>query len=406
MGAEACIMMRAAVYIGLLVFAVALVADSDAISFDDLVARAEEANHPKPKKHVEVEQPDLEMEEWSTDHLLGLDVPPPSDMFDNLISSSKPAHHKRVVHKKPVKKHVVHKAKKVVRKVAKKAHVAKVHKHIKKVHKVVEEEEDSSSAYAESLLGELDHHTHKKAKKAHKKVHKKAHKKAHKVSTPKARPATLPEHKVHMLGGAGLLEAEDDEDEAPVVHKAHKKKAHMLQAPSLVQHKTHKKAKKAHKKAKKVAHKKAHKKAHKEESTASILDGLTSAHKDEEDSFEEDDDDFDAPSVSALPRASAPAPAHKMKSFNGLQGMATAMLEENDKKDQAQATAAKKKAAAAAKEAAVQKKRQEDLEKRSGGNFVHLDLSGDEADEEDDKEDKAIPSLDSFMEDDDDDDGF
>merc|ERR1712023_292615 len=139
MGEHRSITMRAAVYLGLFLCASVLVADSDAISFDDLVARAEEANHPKPKKEVQVEQPDLEMEEWSTDHLLGLDVPPPSDMFDNLINNEKeePAPRK-VVHKKPVKKHVVHKAKKV--KVAKKAHIAKVHKHIKKVHKVEEDE--------------------------------------------------------------------------------------------------------------------------------------------------------------------------------------------------------------------------------------------------------------------------
>merc|ERR1719453_2055013 len=76
--------MRAAVYLGLLLCSVAFIADVDgaSISFDDL---AEQAEHPPPAK--EPERPDLEMEEWSTDHLLGLDAPPPSDMFDSLLGS-------------------------------------------------------------------------------------------------------------------------------------------------------------------------------------------------------------------------------------------------------------------------------------------------------------------------------
>merc|ERR1711939_875756 len=107
MGAELYATMRTAVYFGLLVCAVALISDGSAISFDDLVARADEAQH--PKKVEKAPQPDIEMEEWSTDHLLGLDAPPPADMFDSLLSTPKE-------HKAPKVVHKAHKAHKVVAK--------------------------------------------------------------------------------------------------------------------------------------------------------------------------------------------------------------------------------------------------------------------------------------------------
>merc|ERR1712205_38733 len=76
------ITMRAVVYFGLFVLAVAVISETEAISFDELVARADEAEHPKPKPKPK--RVDPEMEEWSTDHLLGLDEPPPADMFASL----------------------------------------------------------------------------------------------------------------------------------------------------------------------------------------------------------------------------------------------------------------------------------------------------------------------------------
>merc|ERR1712139_134251 len=115
MGAEAAQIMRVVLCIAFLVFAVACVSETSAISFDELVSRAEEAQHPKPVKAPP--PPDPDMEEWSTDHLLGLDEPPPSDMFDDLVE-------------KPHKKHVVHKKAHVVHK--KVHHVVKKHKVFKK----------------------------------------------------------------------------------------------------------------------------------------------------------------------------------------------------------------------------------------------------------------------------------
>merc|ERR1711998_454759 len=75
--------MRTVVLFGIAIIAVACVSDASGISFDDLVSQVEEHAHPKPKKTVEV---DPDMAEWSTDHLLGLDQPPPSHIFDSLIS--------------------------------------------------------------------------------------------------------------------------------------------------------------------------------------------------------------------------------------------------------------------------------------------------------------------------------
>merc|ERR1712054_486878 len=202
MGEHRSITMRAAVYLGLFLCASVLVAESTAISFDDLVARAEEANHPKPKP--EPEQPDLEMEEWSTDHLLGLDVPPPSDMFDSLINQ--PAHEEPKAPERHVAKKVVHKVHKSHHVAKKVARVAKVAKHIKKVHKVherreEEQEDNSESDYAESLLGSLTHHKSHKAHTTHKahKAHKKV-KKAPKKEEPhmlSAHLEVLHEHKEH-----------------------------------------------------------------------------------------------------------------------------------------------------------------------------------------------------------------
>merc|ERR1712196_665323 len=154
--------MRAAVCFGLLVCAVALIGDGSAISFDDLVARADEAAH--PKKIEAPKQPDVEMEEWSTDHLLGLDVPPPSDMFDSLVNRpEEPVHVKKAV--KAVKKAV----KKVIKKAVKKAPPKVVEEPKKVVEQDDEDDDDDEDAseqqFAESLMGNLMHSHQKKAPK-------------------------------------------------------------------------------------------------------------------------------------------------------------------------------------------------------------------------------------------------
>merc|ERR1712139_630651 len=232
MGAEAAQIMRVVLCIAFLVFAVACVSETSAISFDELVSRAEEAQHPKPVKAPP--PPDPDMEEWSTDHLLGLDQPPPTDMFDDLVKRS--THKKPVAHKKAhVAHHVKHKAHKVLKhkkhKKMLKKKLLKKKKMLKRKHR---EERKARAEFAENLITSLPHVDHEKTghsvsahldslmphhKKAqmvqthkvhHKKV-KKAHKKAHKKKLHKKK-------KVHheSLSGLGKLSAPaDDDDEVP-----------------------------------------------------------------------------------------------------------------------------------------------------------------------------------------------
>jgi hypothetical protein len=84
-------MMRAVVFIAVLIVTV------DAISFQDLVDRAEEADHPtKPKVVPKKLAPTLaelgdqeEAAQWSTEHLLGFDQKPPADLFADLDKPQK-----------------------------------------------------------------------------------------------------------------------------------------------------------------------------------------------------------------------------------------------------------------------------------------------------------------------------
>merc|ERR1712159_450463 len=299
MGASSPIAMRAAVCFGLLVCAVALIGDGSAISFDDLVARADEAAHPKK---VETSKPDVEMEEWSTDHLLGLDVPPPADMFDSLVNRPEPVEH----------------------------HVQKAHKKVRKVHaapveapkRVAEHEEhvdeDSEQVFAESLMSNLMHNSHHE-KKAHKKVAKKAHKKVAK----KAHKKSVHEETMHPPSVHLNLDDEDDSS-GPEMVSAH------ISDPAMKITKKH-----AKKHAKEHAEKHAEKHEDKQES---ILSGLHSEVVPE-------DDEIELPSIASLPHAKHVAKA-STPHFDGLQGMATAMLESADKeKEEAKKVADKKKAA-------------------------------------------------------------
>merc|ERR1712139_190154 len=186
MGAEAAQIMRVVLCIAFLVFAVACVSETSAISFDELVSRAEEAQHPKPVKAPP--PPDPDMEEWSTDHLLGLDQPPPTDMFDDLVKRS--THKKPVAHKKAhVVHHVKHKAHKVLKhkkhKKMLKKKLLKKKKMLKRKHR---EERKARAEFAENLITSLPHVDHEKTGHSvsahldslmphHKKVHHKVHKK-------------------------------------------------------------------------------------------------------------------------------------------------------------------------------------------------------------------------------------
>merc|ERR1712110_156292 len=114
-------MMRTLVFVAILIVAI------DAISFEELERRADEADHPEahpppPPKKVAPKLPTLaemgqkeEMQEWSTDHLLGLDAPPPTELFKDLQKLGKPkprvhrAKHVTIKKVAPKKKMVVKK---------------------------------------------------------------------------------------------------------------------------------------------------------------------------------------------------------------------------------------------------------------------------------------------------------
>jgi len=116
--------MRALLWIGLFMIAVSMVSETQAISFDELVSRANEAENPELKEAPVVAEVDPEMEAWSTDHLLGLDEPPPQHMFDSLLNREHHKAHKKM-HKAPK---VVEKEHKEVKKEVKKAaKLPKVH---------------------------------------------------------------------------------------------------------------------------------------------------------------------------------------------------------------------------------------------------------------------------------------
>merc|ERR1711998_434115 len=349
---DVCGSMRAVVWCGLAVavFAVVCVHDTEAISFDELVARV--SAPPKPKAKPVVKKVDPEMAEWSTEHLLGLDAPPPAHMFDELV---KPKSTKKV-HKTVNKAH--HQAKK---------NVAKKKKHLRvvKKKKVVKHATSVNEAHqlAENLLDSMpqthEHHGHRKH----------THHSKKKVS-----------HRKH-----GHV-------------KKHRKKAKAVQMVTThisdLVHTTHKAHHKAH-------HKVHHKKVHKKES---LLSGL---HLNEADAVvpEANEDDEEA-----FTHGLVPPTCHKKHHPTSLRGFASSMLERADKQNKAQHAeedikakkAAQKAKKQAEEEAAIEKKEAE----RMGGHVVHLDLSQDAVDpldeNDDDEEDEDLPSLDSFMEDDDD----
>merc|ERR1711988_2070040 len=290
--------MRVVLCIAFLVFAVACVSETQAISFDELVSRAEEAQHPKPVKAPP--PPDPDMEEWSTDHLLGLDQPPPTDMFDDLVKRS--THKKPVAHKKAhVVHHVKHKAHKKLLK--HKKHKKMLKKKLLKKKKMLKrkqhnEERRARAAFAENLITSLPHVDHEKTGHAvsanlgslmphRKKVH---HKKVHK----KVRHAS---HKKM---------------------KKHAKKAQMVQT-----HKVH--HKKAHKKVHKKAHKK--KKVHHEEHFSGL--GHLTAPADDDDQVPEDEE---ASFLTEGAEDDEEAP-------QSLSGLAGSMLQEDDDRDKAKRAA-------------------------------------------------------------------
>jgi len=351
------------------VCAVALIGDSSAISFDDLVARADEAAHPKK---VEVERPDVEMEEWSTDHLLGLDTPPPSDMFDSLVNRE-PAEKTVVAHKK------------VMRTVKKAVKAAKTEN--KRVAPMVLHEDHE------------DHEDHEVAKVA-------------KVAKKETRAEDHEDHEDH--------EDDDDEDD----EESEQSFAQSLMSEIMDDKPRKQKTVVAHEKVsvkkavktvksddKHVAPKVDHEdemitEDHKAPKVAKVAKAPKKETRREDESFSEvvpEDDEIEMPSIAGLPHAEHVAKGHSSH-FDGLQGMATAMLERGDAESEAAKKAAVDKKEAEEKKDAAMTQLREAAKKASGGHSVELDLSGDEEefDSAQDQE-KDLPSLDSFMDDDDDD---
>merc|ERR1719506_699655 len=81
--------MRAVLVIGVLVFVAGCVSTSEAISFDDLEKAADAVDHPQPVNKAKPKKIDPEMQQWSTEHLLGLDQKVPKHMFDDLVRPKK-----------------------------------------------------------------------------------------------------------------------------------------------------------------------------------------------------------------------------------------------------------------------------------------------------------------------------
>lgn len=320
------------------------------------------------------------MQEWSTEHLLGLDEP---NMAANLFASLE---HKgsKTLHRHKVHKKVHHVAKK-----AKKKHTLKHKKkhHLTKVH-------DDGNMAEESLLGSLHpslHRAHKhRAHKAHK-VHRKrkSHKKV--LHHRKAKKA----HKKHVHMVSAHIEDPAMELHATIGGKSHKTHKH----------------KKVHKK-----HEKKHEDDTEDDSEEKvpreeILGGqkLTASaddvvpESDDQEEFNDDEEIHDDLFESALGMGhdEDSQQESKAKKSHSLAGFASSMLEENDAAEKEALAEKKKQEAEHEKEVAEQKKREKKLEKMAGGKLVHLDLSNDQEEDDDDddlNEDKIAP-LDSFMDD-------
>jgi len=366
--------MRAVVWFGLLVLAVALITeDASAISFDDLIAQAEESRHPTPKKKV-VKRVDPEMQEWSTDHLLGLDQPPPQHMFDNLFE--KPAakkhvakkHHKKHMAKKHHKKHRVMRKHKVSS--HKKLKASKHHKVAKKVHTP----SSHSSSFAASLLGSIP-----KAKHHHstEELDKTADGTKLTSVLDRQHGKTIQMVTTHIEDPAyeaGFSKHKEHKKEHKKVHKKeHKKKVHK-------KHKQHKK----------------HKKVEDGEAHDTLLGGLRLPHDDADAVVPEAEakEELLAPS---LPRATH---HHKHAGTPSLSGLASTMLAESDRQDKAKRQKVKK----ANDKAAAEKKQLQERERQNlgGKKPVELDLSADDDVEYDDNQDDDVSdSLSDFLDDDD-----
>merc|ERR1711871_1586059 len=378
MGALAHWKMRSIVYFGLFVLAVALIAeDASAISFDDLVAQAEEARHPKPKVKKEAPRPDPEMEEWSTDHLLGLDQPPPSHMFDSLFDASaathkvhhhgssiphaavKKAHHKKhVVHKRHHKSHKKLKAS-THHHVAKKVHSASHHMHHR----------ESASDFTENLLGSIPaakhHHDDKMV------MHDKdtEGKPSLMLNLDRHHGKTVQMVSTHIEDPA----YDEPKEEEPKEEEEHKKE-----------------------------HKRSHKKSHKKHEShhESIMGSLKIPSEDDEADAvvpeAEAEEELLAPH---LPRASH---HHKHAGPTSLAGLASSMLAESDQQEKAKVD--KKKEVKKAQEAADAEEEERESKALGGKKPVHLDLGDDDEDEEEEEgHDDYGDSLSFDLDDDDDD---
>jgi len=381
---------RAVIFLGLCVLAVAFVSETEAISFEELVNQAQAATEPKKPKAVH--RVDPELEDWSTDHLLGLDEKVPDDYFAALPSQQKRKVHK-VVHHAKKKKHVIKKKKHVIKK-----------KHLKKK-KVVENRDDALEAEdAAALLSSLTPKTHLKAKTHHKKVrsHKRRSHKAHKKHHMKKKHHAIVEghalQSVHVEGLSGLGQLHRTEHHSKPLGSVNMLTTH-IEDP-------------AYNKSIKKAHKKAHKKEHRdvdeivdeeepvehtEASTDALLSGLDVHQKKK--AFVPSQDRLLG--TLHLPHATTPLKSSPRDHAKGLRGLASSMLAQADQKAKAVREHKHQVQAERAKqhqhEDAV-KKKEEEFRQATGQHTLKLDLSGDTALDDDDDIPSLEDDLGGFME--------
>jgi hypothetical protein len=420
--------MRTLVFIGVCVFAISCVSETEAISFDDLVAGAEEAAHPTHKKeHVhEPDDHDADMEEWSTEHLLGLDEPVPSDMFDSLVHPKHKSHkarhvrhhHKRVKHVRKVHKKVrkAHKKARVARKPRREEHERRheeedltrfaqpVNKEEEDRDPMVPTMDDSVETLADSLLAGMDHHE-KKHEKKHERRHEHRHERRHEHRHERREHKTHHPKEQQMPTGGHLMQGHHrihnglpkvHVGELMETHHSHHRHAEEVE----VQEHRHSHHKREHKKARHARHHRHEERSHHKSGGILSAAGVHLKDKVPEDS----DIVSEVDTVHAFTDVSNAI--HRSEQPKGLSGLASSMLEESDRQEKEEAQVESKKESQRAQRKRENEKRKAAAKKLAHGHYVELDLSGDEPVEEDEvpsKEESQDDLSDALGFDDDDD---
>merc|ERR1711871_1232007 len=359
---------------------------AESISFDDLYKAADSYDHPTVAKAAPAPKPqDPEMEEWSTEHLLGFDEPVPEHMFDDLQAPQKKQHtdHMRTATKKPERKRGLatpasmdakkHKAtmkartshKKAAKASRKKIHMVNPHDILNQIHE--DPEQKSADDLADMLIGTENVEPGQTAEKAAQKkapgtkVPKKA---ATKTAFIKARTEAPKKTKIPK--------------KTEVPKKIAKKVAESNQDGQLMGAKL---PQAMHHHANQQTTKKP---AHDKDELLSLPHIM--------------DDDDEQPELATKQQHPVPAAT--------LQGMASKLLEASEQKDHVSATRKAQADALAKKKEEEREKERKEEEMASNGHVVHLDLSADDAQAVSDapkaEDDENLSDLLSVDDDDDD----